>query len=62
MVFLISRWVMKYVKGAFGKQHTEIFSNRTWKARERLALVHSYLCGLMETVSFGKGRYFPLTN
>jgi len=25
----------------FGKQHMEIFSNRTWKDRERLALVHS---------------------
>jgi len=36
----------------------ESFSDRTWKARERLALVHSDLCGPMETVSFGKARYF----
>jgi hypothetical protein len=42
----------------FGKQHRESFSNRTWKDRERLALVHSYLCGPMETVSFGKAHYF----
>jgi hypothetical protein len=42
----------------FWKQHRESFSNRTWKARERLALIHSNLCGPMETVSFGKARYF----
>ena len=42
----------------FLKQHRESFSNRTWKARECLALVHSYLCGPMETVSFEKTHYF----
>lgn len=42
----------------FGKQHKEKFSNRTWKGREHLALVHSDLCGLMETMSLGKARYF----
>jgi hypothetical protein len=42
----------------FGKQNREIFSNRTCKANENLALVHSYLCGPMETVSFGNARYF----
>ena len=36
----------------FGKQYMESFSNRTWKAREPLALVHSDLCGPMETMSF----------
>jgi hypothetical protein len=38
----------------FGKQHRESFSNRTWKAREYLELVHSYFCGLMEIVPFGR--------
>jgi hypothetical protein len=42
----------------FGKQHRESFSNRTWKAREHLTLVHSYLCGPMETMSFGKDTLF----
>jgi hypothetical protein len=42
----------------FGKQHRESYSNRTWKDREHLALVHSYLCAPMETISFGKARYF----
>jgi hypothetical protein len=42
----------------FGKQHKESFLNRTWTARERLALVHSDLCGPMEIVSFGKAHYF----
>lgn len=42
----------------FGKQHRESFSDRTWKARERLTLVHSDLCGSMEIVSFGKAHYF----
>jgi hypothetical protein len=41
-----------------GKHTWESFSNRTWKAREHLALVHSNLCGPMETLSFGKARYF----
>jgi len=35
----------------FGKQHRESFLNRTWKAKEHLALVHSNLCGPMETMS-----------
>jgi hypothetical protein len=42
----------------FGKQQRERFSNRTLKAREHLSLVHSDLCGPMETVSFGKTHYF----
>jgi hypothetical protein len=42
----------------FGKQHRESFSNRAWKASEHLALVHSDLCGPMETMSFGKAHYF----
>lgn len=42
----------------FGKQHRESFLDRTWKAREHLALVHSNLCGPMEIVSFGKACYF----
>jgi hypothetical protein len=41
-----------------GKQHRESFSNRNWKARECLKLVHSDLCGPMKTVSFGKAPYF----
>jgi len=41
----------------FGKQHREIFSNKTWKAREHLELVHSNLCGPMETMYFGKEQY-----
>ena len=42
----------------FGKKHRESFSNRTWKASEHIALVNSYLCGPMETMSFGKAHYF----
>lgn len=42
----------------FGKQHREIFSNRAWKARECVALVHSYLYVPMETMSLGKAHYF----
>ena len=42
----------------FGKQHRESFSDRTWKARECLALVHSDLSGPMEIVSIGKAHYF----
>lgn len=42
----------------FRKQHRESFSNKTWKARECLAFLHSYLCGLMETMYFGKACYF----
>jgi hypothetical protein len=42
----------------FWKQHKERFSNRTWEARECLALVHSYLCGPMETLPFGKACCF----
>ena len=42
----------------FGKQHRESFSNRNWKASEHIALVHSDLCGPMETMYFGKAHYF----
>ena len=42
----------------FGKQNKESFSNRTWKASENIVLVHSDLCGPMETMSFRKARYF----
>jgi hypothetical protein len=42
----------------FGKQHRESFSKGTWKASEHLVLVHLDLCGPMETMSFGKARYF----
>jgi len=49
----------KVCKGCiFGKQHKDIFSDRTWKAREHITLVHSDLCGPMETMSFGKENYF----
>jgi len=58
MVFLISRWMIKYVNwNTFRKQHRESFSYRTWKAREHLALVHSDFCCLMETMYFGKACY-----
>jgi hypothetical protein len=51
--------MMKCVKDVFlGKKHRESFSNRTWKASEHIALVNSYLCGPMETMSFGKAHYF----
>ena len=42
----------------FGKQHIESFSNRTHKAREHITIVHLYLYGPMETMSFGRTRNF----
>jgi hypothetical protein len=41
-----------------GKQHRENFSNRAWKDIKQLALVHLDLCDPMETLAFGKARYF----
>jgi hypothetical protein len=42
-----------------GKQNRERFSNRAWKDRECIALVHSYLCGPSGDFVFWKGKVFP---
>jgi hypothetical protein len=47
-----------FVKDAYLGSNKESLSNTVWKARNHLALTHSYLCGPVETLSFGKERYF----
>eukprot|EP01018_Ginkgo_biloba_P017368 Gb_01729 [translate_table: standard] len=42
----------------YGKQHRDSFPASKFKAREPLELVHTYLCGLMRTLSMGKAIYF----
>jgi hypothetical protein len=43
----------------YGKQSREIFSTSSWHANRRLQLVHSNVCGPLET-SFGGCKYFLL--
>ena len=41
------------------KQHREKFEKaKAWRARQKLGLVHSDLCGLMQTTSLGGAKYF----
>ena len=42
-----------------GKHHKDSFlAGMSWRATQPLALVHSDICGPMETVSLGGNRYF----
>ena len=42
-----------------GKQHREKFEKgKAWRARQKLELVHSDLCGPMKTASLGGAKYF----
>ena len=44
-----------------GKQHRLPFpSSATWRASEKLQLVHSDVCGPMKTVSLNGSKYFIL--
>jgi hypothetical protein len=42
-----------------GKQHRNVFpSGKSWRERAPLELIHSDLCGPMQTPSLGKSQYF----
>ena len=42
-----------------GKQHREKFEKgKAWRARQKMELVHSDLCGPMQTASLGGAEYF----
>ena len=43
----------------YGKQSRESFSTSSWRANRRLPLVHSDVCGPLQT-SFGGCKYFLL--
>ena len=43
----------------FGKGHREPFPKESkWRAKEPLELIHSDLCGPMQTASLGGNKYF----
>ena len=44
-----------------GKHHREAFkSGRSWRASETLELVHTDVCGPMQTATMSENRYFLL--
>ena len=43
----------------YGKQHRETFPTSSWRENRRLQLVHSDICGPLQT-SLGGCRYFLL--
>ena len=45
---------------AIGKQQRESFPHYKFRSYEPLALVHSYICGPMQTLSLGNNKYFLL--
>lgn len=45
----------------FGKLSRQpFFSGKSWRAKEKLQLVHSDVCGLMQVDSLGGTKYFLL--
>ena len=45
----------------FGKMHRQTFpASATWRAKEKLELVHTDVCGPMSTESLSQNKYFVL--